>query len=306
MRAIHVRRPGLLTTIQDAGRFGYQAHGVPVAGPMDAVSFRLANALVGNDDGAATLEVTLVGPELEFEADAACAITGADLAPTLDAVPMPMHETVAVRAGQVIGFGGRRAGARAYVAVDGGIDTPPVLGSRATHVLSRMGGVDGRALVRGDRLPIGAPRGRARRRAAGPVLPGGTAALRVLGGPHAFRFASDQLDTFYRATFTLAPASNRMGYRLEGPSLAPAGGADMISQAVTMGAIQVPASGHGILLMADRQTTGGYPVIATVISADLPAAGQMAPGDTVRFVRSDAAAALAALVAQERRLLGVR
>ena len=303
---IHVRRAGLLTSVQDRGRYGYQSRGVPVGGPMDAASMRLANALVGNDEGAAALEVTLVGPEIAFDAPATIAVAGGDLDPVLDGAPIPMHETVPVRPGQILSFGGRRRGARAYVAFDGGIETPVVLGSRATHLVSRTGGVEGRALVRGDHLPLGAPRPAARRRARGFEWPAGEARLRVLPGPHVERFTAEALADLVREAYALTGASNRMGYRLDGARLAHVGAADIISEAVTMGALQVPASGRPILLMADRQTSGGSPVAATVISADLSVAGQLLPGDRVRFEWCDVSAAITALVAQERRLLGIR
>ncbi len=232
------------------------------------------------------------------------AIAGADLSATLDDAAVPMHASFTVAAGQRLRFGAKRTGARAYVSVDGGIDVPLVLGSRATHLPARMGGWAGRALCRGDRLPLGPARlgGEARVGRAVFIAPSEEAVLRLLPGPHADRFLPAAAEVLYGSTFTLAGVSNRMGYRLEGPRLPRADTSDIISEAVAMGALQVPASGQPILLMADRQTTGGYPTIGNVIAADLPVAGQLAPGDRVRFVPCTDDAARAALVEQEGRL----
>ena len=306
-RRVTILRGGLLTTIQDTGRWGHQASGVPTAGPLDTFSHRLANALVGNDRDAAALEITLGGPELRLE-DAACvALTGADLEPIFNGVPMPMNQAIAGPAGSVVRFGARRRGARSYLAFDGGVAVPPVLGSRSTHVLSGLGGLQGRALRAGDTLVLGAPRPPARRRSfareIGPSLP--VARLRVLPGPQQDAFSSSALERLVSTRFQLAADSDRMGYRLTGGPLPAAPGGTMISTATFTGSIQVPPSGEPVLLMADRQTTGGYPQIATVIAADLPAAGQLAPGDHVEFVVCSRREALAALVRQEGTLLAV-
>jgi biotin-dependent carboxylase-like uncharacterized protein len=306
--AVSVIKPGMLTTVQDLGRWGFQAQGVPVAGPMDPVSHRLANALVGNDRDAALLEITLLGPELEFEDERLVAVAGADFDLALDGRPASSHAPFVVSAGSRLRFGARRRGARAYLAVSGGIAVPPVLGSRATHVVSRMGGVDGRALVAGDRLPLGnTPRAS---RAALPMTATESSSdpqttLRVLPGPQLEYFASDALDALQSAPYAIAQNSDRMGFRLEGPRLTHSRGADIISDATPLGVLQVPASGQPILLMADRQTTGGYPKIATVIAADLARAGQLAPADTIRFVVCTPGDALAALIAQERALMAL-
>jgi KipI family sensor histidine kinase inhibitor len=307
-RHLTVLSPGLLTTIQDTGRWGHQAIGVPVSGPLDPFSHRLANALVGNDRRAAALEITLHGPELRFEADACVAVTGADLEPTLDGRPLPMNQPVAGRAGSVLRFGERRHGARSYLAVDGGVVVPHVLGSRATHVLSGLGGVDGRTLRAGDVLPLGPPgiAPRPRRTTPQVVVPASKPArLRVLAGPHHDVWSSSALETLTGSRFTVSTDSNRMGYRLEGASVAGELHAALISTPTFTGAIQVPPSGEPVLLMADRQTTGGYAQVATVIAADLPVAGQLAPGDRVEFQICSRRDALAALVDQERALLAL-
>ncbi|MGE0043454.1 MAG: biotin-dependent carboxyltransferase family protein [Vicinamibacterales bacterium] len=304
--AIRVLRPGLATTVQDIGRWGYQALGVPVAGPMDAFSHRLANLLVGNDHRAATLEVTLIGPELEFDAETTVVVTGADFDVTADGQWMEVGTAFPVRRGTRVRFARRRAGARAYIGVAGGIDTPPVLGSRATHVLTGMGGHEGRALAAGDVLPIGVrPAGVVPvRRAIGFVLPTmGRARLRVLAGPQADWFSEEARVAFRSTSFRISPRSNRMGYRLEGPPLPRARSGEPISEPVAIGAIQVPNAGEPILLMADRQTAGGYPKIGTVIAADLPLAAQLAPGDAIDFDFCGRQEAAAALIARERQLL---
>jgi KipI family sensor histidine kinase inhibitor len=306
-RHVTVVRPGLFTTIQDRGRWGHQSNGVPVGGALDRLSHRAANALVGNDAAAATLEVTLLGPEIRFESDTVIAIAGADLGARIDGSNLKVNTPVMCRSGAVLRFGERRSGTRAYIAIDGGIDVEPVLGSRATSVLCGLGGVDGRALTAGDRLPLGAPirPGRVRRAIEAPPTPTGGARLRVLPGPHQDFFPDRALDHLQRTRFIVTPRSDRMGYRLDGARIPRLEGREMISDAAFAGGIQVPSSGDPILLMADRQTTGGYPQIATVITADLPLAGQLAPGDWIEFEVCGRREALSALVAQEGRLLAI-
>jgi KipI family sensor histidine kinase inhibitor len=306
-RSVTVVTAGLFTTVQDLGRWGYHALGVPVSGPMDIASHRLANLLVGNPWNAATIEATVLGPELRFDTDATIALTGADLSATLNGAPMPLNRAVRCTAGCVLRFGERRRGARAYIAVDGGVGTVPVLGSRATHVLSALGGVDGRTLKAGDALPLLAVGGGALRRhpRLPPVTMGG-ARLRVLPGPQDDFFHAAAMDTLQRTRFTITSQSDRMGYRLAGRArIERTVEREMVSDATFIGGIQVPPSGDPILLMADRQTTGGYPQIATVITADVPLAGQLAPGDWVEFQLCTRAEALDALVAQEAQLLAV-
>ena len=309
MNALYVLKPGMLTTIQDVGRWGYQSRGVPVAGPMDLCSHRLANLLVGNDDAAAALEITLVGPELEFGDERLVAVAGAEFALALDGKPAPHLAPFLVSSGSQLRFGERRRGARAYLAVSGGIAGALVLGSRATHVLSGMGGINGRALKTGDLVPLhDAPDARAPHGAADPIvpLPEKRATVRVLPGPQADYFAADAMATLQSAPYTISLQSDRMAFRLDGPRLAHARGADIISDATPLGVLQVPASGQPILLMADRQTTGGYPKIATVITADMAIAGQLGPGDAIDFVACTARDAMAALIAQERAFLKIR
>jgi antagonist of KipI len=306
--AIVVIKPGMLTTIQDEGRWGLQARGVPVAGPMDPVSHRLANALVGNDRNAAALEVTLVGPELEFDDERLVAVTGAAFDLWLDGKAVPHNAAFTAAAGARLRFGERRLGARAYVAVSGGLAVPPTLGSRATHLISVMGGIEGRALRARDRLPLGPRTGAptaAGQRAPIVPLPDRHARARVRTGPQVEYFSNDALDVLQSAPYVIAQNSDRMGFRLDGPRLTHVRGADIISDSTPLGVLQVPASGQPILLMADRQTTGGYPKIATVISADIPVLGQLGPGDTITFAVCTPREALSALIAQERALMAV-
>ncbi len=306
---LRVIQPGMLTTIQDRGRWGMQALGVPVAGPMDPCAHRAANAIVGNAAGAATLEVTLIGPELEFEDERVVAVTGAVFQMTIDGRPAPHARAFMVSAGARLCFGSRVRGARAYIGIAGGVAVEPVLGSRATHLIGRMGGLGGRQLKAGDHLPLGdrmTSRPLVNRLHAAPtLLPEGQAVIRVLPGPQAEYFADDALATLQSVPYTVGGKSDRMGFRLEGPALRHARGADIISDATPLGVLQVPASGQPILLMADRQTAGGYPKLATVITADISTAGQLAPGDTISFVVCSMREAMAALIAQEQRLMTI-
>lgn len=306
-RTLTVLRPGLLTTVQDLGRWGHQAVGVPVAGAMDTYSLRLANGLVGNPETAAALEVTLLGPVLRADAPVVVAVAGAIFDLEVDGRPVPHGAPLALAAGSVLRFLDRRAGARAYLAVAGGLETPLVLGSRATHLVSRMGGVDGRALVAGDVVPVGTAPTRPATRPTRSPLPlaaaPGARRLRVLLGPQDEWFTKSSVDALLGGTFSVSPNSDRMGFRLDGPALTTKRPGELVSEPVVFGAIQVPSGGAPILLMADRQTAGGYPKIATVVTADLPLAGQLAPGDTVRFAACTRAEARSALIARERDLL---
>lgn len=296
MAGLVIERAGLLTTVQDLGRWGFQSSGVPVCGALDTLSHRVANRLVGNADDAATLEVTLTGPRVRFESAVTLAVAGAPFRLTLDGVAVSMGEAVSAEAGSVLAFGERLGGARAYIAVSGGIDVPLVLGSRSTHLLTAMGGYKGRALRASDCLPwlTGSdPLKRGLHPSAG--FSGGEGGLRVIVGDE--ELAKRVLGRRFR----VSPQSNRMGYRLEG-ALGGGAGGNVISTAVPTGAIQVPPGGEPILLMNDHATTGGYAVAATVISADLPRAGQLAPGDFVSFEACSLGAAMDALREQEARL----
>lgn len=286
---LDVVAPGLLTTVQDLGRTGYARFGVPPAGALDAFAARAANRLVGNDADAAVLEITLAGPILRFRADGLFAVTGADLSPRLDGSEVPSWTACAAPAGATLKFGRRRTGLRTYLAVAGGIRARRVLGSRSTYLRGGFGGHEGRALQGGDRLLVG-PASRGAAGLAGRALPpealpaySRESAVRVVLGPHVERFTHEAFDMLLGSAYTVGPASDRMGYRLQGPALRRHEPADILSQGMPLGGIQVPADGQPIVLLADHQTTGGYPLLATVIRADLPRLAQLAPGDGVRF-----------------------
>ena len=300
-RAITVVRPGLMTTVQDAGRHGHLHDGVPVSGAMDRASLRDANRAAGNAADAAVLELTLDGVEVRAEHAGALAVAGADLTATLDGQPLPPGVRVPHAAGSAVRFDARRRGARAYLALAGGLTVAPVFGSRATDLTSGLGGVNGRRLRAGDRVPVGEPSAQSRHEAARSVrpLPAGGARVRILPGPHGEWFPPAALDRLCHTRYEVTSESNRMGYRLRGaePLMREAG--EMISDATCAGGLQIPPSGQPILLLADRQVTGGYPIIATVITADLPVVGQLAPGDWIEFDACTRADALAALVRHE-------
>ncbi|CAI4032194.1 5-oxoprolinase component C [Nitrospira tepida] len=301
---ITVVKPGWFTTVQDGGRYGYQQYGMPVSGPMDRRSHVIANRLAGNRDQEAALEITLKGPELLFETASVVAVAGADLSPAINGVALPLWTSVPVKAGSRLVFGTRRSGARGYLAVAGGVDVPVVLGSRSTHVSSGTGGLKGRALAAGDCL-IGGTAGPHQQAMIGRSLPerlrpsySAAATLRILPGPQLSSFAPQAFDVLAANPYRLSSRSNRMGYRLEGPRLTQARAEARISDGTALGALQVPPDGQPILLMADRQTIGGYPIIAVVISADLHLAGQLLPGDTVSFTPTTLPEAQAILKAQ--------
>lgn len=301
--ALTVIAPGLLTTVQDEGRWGWQASGVPVGGALDRAALAEANDAVGNDTAAAVLEATL--PGLELRADRTCimAVAGGDLGATIDGRALPMAAAVEVHAGSTVRLTARRSGARAYLAFAGGIDVAAVLGSRSTELGSGFGGFDGRALRAGDRLSTGGRTGSApvprhghRGVSARGPEPGGGVRLRVLPGPHDDRLGGGAIGALVSTRFTVTPQSNRMGYRLHGSvPLRDLDRGEMISDVTVTGGIQVPPDGQPILLMADRQVTGGYPMLATVITADLPLAAQLAPGDWVEFGTCTRDAAVSAL-----------
>ena len=299
--ALAVLDPGLLTTIQDLGRPGHGRLGIPPSGPLDRPALVLANRLVGNPDGAAGLELTLKGPRLEARAPCQVAVTGAEMGVTVNGMAAPAWATLALRAGDVLAFRMASAGCRAYLAVQGGIDVPPVLGSRATYLRGRLGGIDGRALQKGDLLPVRAFGAEGPRRHVPPARrPGypGEVEARVVLGPQADRFTPAGIAAFLGGPYTVTPQADRMGYRLEGPVIEHARGHDIISDGIPLGGIQVPGEGQPIVLLVDRQTTGGYTKIATVISADIARIGQTRPGQRVRFREVTVPEAVEALVTE--------
>ncbi len=286
---IMVLRPGLLTTVQDRGRFGYQKFGVPVSGAVDGIALRVANLLVRNPEGAAGLEITALGPQLRFLADAVAALTGAEVNVDLDGAPVPWYQSFLVRAGQTLDVQTCTRGLRSYLAVAGGIDVPVLLGSRSTCLAAVFGGFQGRALAAGDVLRGGSPSGPltdlARRDVpeAWRLREESPGTLRVVLGPQDDAFTKDGLRSFLESTYLVTHHADRMGCRLDGPEIAHRESADIISDWVPLGGVQVPGDRKPIILLADRQTTGGYPKIATVIGSDLPLVAQCRPGDRLRF-----------------------
>ena len=288
---IRVLEPGAHTTVQDLGRPGQLRYGIPPSGPVDRPSFIIANRLVANADSAAGLECTLIGPRLLAEGPCAVAVTGADMAVTVNGAAAPSWTTLLLLRGDVLKIGVARAGVRGYVAFSGGIDVPLALGSRATYVRGRMGGVRGRALARDDVLglaPAALPRVRRVHRDA---IPDWTAAptVRVVLGPQADRFSAESIAQFLTAAYEMLPQSDRMGARLRGPRIAHTRGHDIISDGIALGAVQVPGDGQPIVLLVDRQSTGGYTKVATVCSFDIARVGQVKPGERLRFTAVEVA-----------------
>lgn len=304
--SIEVLHPGLLTTVQDLGRTGYQRFGVSVSGAVDPRSAAVANILAGNPDGEAVLECTVLGPQLRFDAPAVIAVTGADLGPTLDGVPVENYRALRVQAGQTLRFTGPKCGCRAYLAVSGGLDVPEVMGSRSTYMKAKIGGWHGRKLEKGDVLPLRAPGTEPKaleNRALAPEFRGRSEyTLRVVMGPQDNAFTPGGVSAFLSGVYTVTPEFDRMGCRMEGPEIEHNGSADILSDGIAFGAVQVPDSGQPIVMLADRQTTGGYTKIANVISADFRLLGQLKSGDRVRFEKVSLAAAQEALLAQRASL----
>lgn len=308
MSLIEVRAPGLLTTVQDLGREGFGPMGVSASGTADPVALRIGNRLVGNAEGAAGLEMTLLGGTFFFQEAAVVALTGSDFAPTLDNAPVPSWSSVEIRAGQTLQIGPTRTGARCYLCVRGGMDVKRFLGSASTHLVSGLGGFEGRALRKGDVLRVGrASEGfrtfRKRslaRRALEKLTP--KKVLRVTAGPQSDWFSQEVRKMFCAGTYRVAEDSNRMGLRLEGAAIESVSGGEMISEGVSLGAVQITAGGLPIILFVEQQTTGGYPKIANVISADLSSLGQLRPRDEIRFELVEMEAARALLLEQEKML----
>jgi antagonist of KipI len=305
MSEIHVLAPGMLTTVQDLGREGYGVLGVSASGAADALSLRLGNRLVGNDEGAAALEMTLLGGTFQFPQGAMAALTGSDFGATLDGTPVPLWSSFAVTPGQTLCLGPTRSGARCYLCVRGGIAVGPFLGSASTHLLSGLGGYEGRALRKGDVLSIGAAKGplREKRVAAKALLRlAPRKVVRVTPGPQSDWFPEASQRILYNSAYRVAEESNRMGLRLEGAAIPEGAHGVMISEGVSLGAIQIAAGGLPIILFVEQQTTGGYAKIANVISADMHSLGQLRPRDEIRFERVEFATARSLLVEQEKLL----
>lgn len=306
MNAIcEIIKPGLNTTIQDDGRYGMQKFGIIAAGAMDQFSFQIGNLLVGNKSNAAAIEVAMFGPKIRFLQGAVIAITGADLSAKVSGKTIPLFKSIQVERGDLLEFGQPKIGSYAYIAFHGGIDVPLKLGSRSTDVKSKLGGYEGRPLKKGDRLQLGPVRGvlhrfsgRGLRNAYIPDYQT-KKKIRVILGPDQHLFPNESIETFLSGKYIVGRQANRMGYRLTGPKLTHINTADILSDAILPGTIQVPANGEPIILLADRQTTGGYARIATVISTDIRHVAQKKPGDEIGFEPVSLAEARAAYLQEE-------
>ena len=309
--SITILNPGLLTTVQDFGRIGYQQFGVPVSGVVDPRAMSIANILVDNPEDEAVLECTMLGPQIRFNAPNAIAITGGDLGPTIDNQPIPNYAAIRVEAGQVLRFAGLRSGCRAYIAFAGGLDIAPVMGSRSTYMKAKIGGVEGRKLQKDDVIKFRKPnpdlRGLNIRHISPEFVPRLEYKLRVVLGPQDDMFTEHGIETFLSESYVVTPEFDRMGCRLDGEIIEHKGeSGDIISDGIAFGAIQVPTAGKPIIMLSDRQTTGGYTKIANVISADFRILAQLKAGDRVRFVQVSIAAAQDALLTQRAALKTLR
>ncbi len=284
-----VESPGPLTTVQDIGRYGFQRFGVPVSGAMDRFALRAGNLLVGNRESAAALEFTFAGPSLHVLRTCRMAVTGAEASVELNGMPVPQWQAFRAPEGSVLSLGTATDGLRGYLCVGGGIEVPKVLGSRSTYLKSGFGGLEGRTLKEGDVLQAGRPLLGAVFKQGEPdssYAPyyGSEHEVRVVLGPQHDAFTDEGKFTLLNSLFLVSPQSDRVGYRLTGPTIEHSGPSDIVSDGAPMGAVQVPGDGQPIVLMADRGVTGGYPKIATVISADLPLIAQARPDDSIRFI----------------------
>lgn len=301
-----VEKPGLLTTVQDIGRYGYQQYGIVVSGAMDNFAQRLGNLLVGNEPTSATLEVTMMGPKLKVLEDVVIAITGANLSATIDDQAIVAWKSLFVKKGQILSFGKPEQGVRAYIAVAGGLEGELVLGSKATYLKAKMGGIFGREVQKGDVLYCGQMTGSSEK-LCGRIVSRQlllnyyqTTPFRVVLGPDQQSFTEAGIRTFFSESFEITREIDRMGCRLSGPVIKHQENADIISDAITFGTIQVPASGQPIILLADRQTSGGYARIGTIITVDLPRLVQQMPGTKIRFEQISIEKAQQLYVAQEQ------
>jgi len=299
---VRVLKPGLFTTVQDRGRFGYAHLGISAAGAADALSLRIANLRVGNDENAPVLEMTLLGATLEFRQRAIIAISGAACECQAGLDPALANTAVEVRAGTVLQCGSMVDGARSYLAVQGGFDVPCIMGSASTDIRGRFGGFEGRRLQSGDVLRIGEGGGlQVRRLRAGALeLMGLAGPIRVTKGAQQDWFSPVTYAQLLASKYVVSEHSDRAGLRLKGEPVSPREESQLLTDGIPLGAIQVPPDGQPIILFVDQQTTGGYPKIANVIAADMHRVGQLRPRDEVRFIEVSIAAAVEALREQER------
>ncbi len=284
---IIIENPGLLTTVQDEGRFGYAQFGVTSSGPMDVESFNIANLLVGNAPGESALEATFLGPTFRVTEDTVIAITGADMSATLNGTHIPMYRAVVVPAGSTVKLQAAKNGSRSYIAFCGGFDVPPIMGSRATSIQNHIGVFNGSKLAKGDELSIrpafSVPQNVSHRFVHHNIRRKHENIVRVLLGPQDDYFTEEGLSAFLGTPYTVSKDFDRMGCRLEGEPIQHKTDGNIISDGIMNGSIQIPTTGLPIIMLAEHQSTGGYTKIATVISVDLPVIGQCCPGDIIRF-----------------------
>lgn len=301
---------GFLTTVQDMGRTGYQESGMSVSGVMDPRSAALANLLVGNEENEAVLEITLMGPMMQFTEDNIIALTGGNLGAKLNGKEFPMYQAVLVRKGDSMSFSGMFGGSRAYLAVAGGLDVPVVMGSKSTNLKSKIGGYQGRKLGSGDAIAFAAPKttlpNMGKRKLTPEDFTATEQVIRVVLGPQDDCFTKQGIETFFSEPYTYTNESDRMGCRLEGKVIEHKNGGDIITDGIVFGAIQVPSHGNPIIMMADHQTTGGYTKIGTVVSVDLPKVAQSRPGSKVKFQRVSVEEAQALYLAQKKEFAALK
>jgi len=286
MHVFQVLKPGLFTTVQDMGRFGYLKYGVPISGAMDSFSLIAANLLTENIPNDACLEITLIGPELKALTKTYIAVTGGDAEPKINGKNVPMWQTLQLQEGDIISFGKMKSGCRAYISIKGGINTPLMLGSRSTYVRGGFGGINGRQLKAGDIIEgFATPPLKTEYSMPEELIPQytGKFTVHVVLGPQADMFTENGITTFLSNPYKVTSEADRMGYRLEGPSIEHKAKADIVSDALLPGAIQVPKNGKPILIMRDAQTTGGYPKIAVATTPDISLLGQAKPNDAIEF-----------------------
>jgi len=307
-----VLEPGLLTTIQDLGRFGYQRYGVPVSGCMDVFSFKVANLLVANDTNEGVLEITGLGlTKLKILNNTVIALTGADLSPMINTSSLPMWRAIEVKKGEVLSLGEAKRGFRAYLSIAGGIDVPLVLGSRSTYCKAKIGGLNGRLLKKGDIISSSLPKqpleNIVRRYLPKDFIPDLSKEIevRVIMGPQDDYFKKESIHTFLNSWYCVSPESDRTGYRLRGPKITHKDKTDIITDAIPLGAIQIPGDGLPIILMADRGPTGGYPKIACILSVDADKVGQLKPGGKIKFKKIDIKEAHKTLRVENEKLLKI-
>ena len=320
---MNILKPGLSTSIQDIGRYGFQKYGIITSGAMDQFAHRIANILVGNNENEPTLEITLLGPTIEFLQDSLISICGGDLSPEIGGEQIQCWRPIFVRKGSILKFGSYRHGCRAYLAVAGGLDVPIVMKSKSTYFRAKIGGLYGRALKKGDRLSFCSLSAQStkimalfqQKNSTKPFIEGNwfiseriipkyseKPTVRVLKGRQYHLFNHQSQISLFLKPFVITPQSDRMGYRLKGPSLALAQPVELISEAVCFGTIQVPADGNPIVLLADRQTIGGYPKIAQVASIDLPLLAQAKLGDSLQFTEITYSDAQRLFIQRERQI----